>query len=286
MSELSLAQRFLHLSTEKANRPIVARRNSVPSLLRFLQSTDREIRLTTAEAIANLSDHPDNHSFLCHEKGFVSVVYDVYKEAKTTDPEVFNFLAEVFNNLRTVLKTTEDEKEEAENGKSVNDYQSARFSKVRKTRVGKGTSQGCRNIILIVNNLDAQKRNRLEELLQTTRGVVSYSVESESSRVTLYLSTPTATLLQLLEGDGFSATVEYEETNVMSPGAGVRKAPSYLGGEKTGYEAGFWKSLVVHGTANSLASRLERQKEEQNRNQNIEKSHIGTFVSKLTANWW
>ena len=331
VTELNIARRFLTLSQEFNNRPVVARRNTVPSLLRFLQHQDREVRLCAAEAILNLSDHPENPSFLCNEKGFVSIVFEVYRDSEVTDPEVHEILSKVFEALRTVLAAEEEREQQLKdmsqqalidkenmspNSKAkaaassssrafMADGESARFAKNRKTRIANSIT-ACRNMILEVEGAAAivadGRKGDFDEILQTTRGVVSYSVDWDNGRANLFLSTPTSVLQQLMADSGFTITVAHEGEPVHLGGGGGNGGFGGAGGRAGGpsylragnlnasvYDQVFRHTLVLHGAAedNTLAARLKREREEEGKKKALkDKSHVAMFVSKLTAGWW
>eukprot|EP00744_Colponema_vietnamica_P012106 GILI01017000.1.p1 GENE.GILI01017000.1~~GILI01017000.1.p1 ORF type:complete len:328 (-),score=78.30 GILI01017000.1:113-1096(-) len=318
VTEINIARRFLTLSQDFNNRPVVARRNTVPTLLRFLQHQDRDVRLCAAEALANLSDHPENPTFLCNEKGFVAVVFQVYKDSDVADPEVHDALTKVFESLRAVLAADEDrtkeqqQKQEAGNDKEnhsptkasknrfMADGESARFAKNRRTRISNSIT-ACRNMLIEIDGADEivadGRKAAFDELLQTTRGVVSYSIDWANGRANLFLSTPTTVLVKLLEDSGFSISVAHESDPVQlgSPSHSARPAhggPSYIRSGNLNanvYDQVFRHTLVLHGSSedNTLGARLQRQKEEENMKRTAkDKSHVAMFVSKLTAGWW
>lgn len=326
ITEINIARRFLTLSQDYNNRPVVARRNTIPSLLRFLQHQDREVRLCAAEALKNLSDHPENPTFLCNEKGFVAIVFQVYRDSEVTDPEVHDALTRVFESLRTVLAAEEDRERQQQqiavdamkatdkenqspNAKTkgaqkgiMADGESARFAKNRRTRIASSIT-ACRNMLIeidgaaaiVANNDKDGRKTAFDELLQTTRGVVSYSIDWDNGRANLFLSTPTTVLVKLLEDSGFLVTVAHESEPVQlgSPSAGRHQAgPSYLRSGNLNanvYDQVFRHTLVLHGCAedNTLAARLQRQKDEETKKRSAkDKSHVALFVSKLTAGWW
>jgi hypothetical protein len=294
VTELSLARRFNTIAKDYANRPVVARRNTVPTLLRFLTNGDREVRRLACETIFFLCDHPENPDFLCHEKGFVQGVFEAYKETEGTDPELHNFLDAAFGKLRVAIPDAQGDGD-GDASISIADGESARIAKSRTTRVQK-TAQTCRSLEISVSNLGAESVAELEEVFHTTRGVISFTIDLESKSAKLYMSTATLTLLKIMADSGFRAEVVSEvevargsvpQNSGNGAAASTSAAPGYLSSIKS-LASGLRNTLVVHGVENNtLSMRMKRMKEEEMREKNKqEKSAITNFMSKLTAGWW
>lgn len=309
-TELSIAQRIYTLAEDPAKRPVIVRRNTLPTLMRLIPHKDHKVRWTAVSALQLLSSHPDNIEPCCAEKGLLQLLYNTMKDAECTDPELYEITANIFANLKSALgNSNEDASDNGAHGAAADVGGSARIARNRTARVLKGSARECRSMTLKFGGAAASRKSlkdaagcgELEELLQTIRGVVSYSVDQSSRSATLFLSTPTATLLQVLRDEGFDdATVVGESAPQLSTssnggrGGGIGGIPSYLaqdnGGSSSFFGAGidFMKSLVVSGVdSNSLAARLKKQKEEEQRKKTAAaKGHVASFIGKMTASWW
>lgn len=306
ISELSLARRYQALVREYNNRPIVARRNTVPALLKLLMSSEREVRLVAAEVIATLCDHPENPEFMCHEKDFLPTIYNAFQHSESADEELHIILGSVFDSLRVCL---EEQQATAADQTRRADGESARIASGRTTRVLKGAGK-CRSLTLHVEVAAASddqedecaaaqvgrtlQRAELDAVLHTIRGVVSFSVDIDASRCTLYTSTSTVAVLNILSDSGFRARVieesDFADSSTSGYGDGVFAAArgGYIDSIKQLASSIYRNTLVLHGTdSNTLAARLKQQKEEAMRKKNQkEKSQINSFLSKLTTGWW
>lgn len=267
-TELALAKRLHALTKEYRNRPVVARRNTVPTLLKLLVNKQRDVRFTAAEALAFLCDHPENVEYMCQEKGFLPVVYEQYRSAECDDPEMYHVLGSIFDHLRAALDDSTNAAASSQkepgpaaangltprpdrssetgtprtarsttssapptgqvggglqilSGSATNraDGESARIAKHRSTRVLRGVmSAPARNVVIEITDADDASVPELEELFQTTRGVISYSTNPQSRsglpvggrRFGIYMTTATTTLLNILADAGFKATVVEE----------------------------------------------------------------------------
>lgn len=293
VNELSLARRYHTLAKEYSHRPVVARRNTIPSLLKLLRSSDREVRLLAAETILFLAEHPENPEFLCHEKDFLACIYNEYQQSEATDAEIHGVVGNVFDHLRVCL---EKEGEGASRGATA-DGESCRIAKGRSTRVARGVGQ-CRYVTVEIANASSHNLPQLEDSLHTIRGIVSYTMDIPTKRFTLYTSTPSGTIAKVLTDAGFTTVVISDMEAVVDEQenvGGFRKhsfaqgaAPGYLNSAFRGGASIYQHTLVLHGMdSNTLASRIQQQKEEEMRKKNrAEKSQLNKFMSKLTAGWW
>eukprot|EP00796_Vickermania_ingenoplastis_P006743 gene6743-4836_t len=88
-NELALAKRFHALvSSNEDRRPALARRNILPTVVRFLRSTDRELRYTALDSIALLGKHPANHELLASNSVLEAYVRDIQGDTALDDPEI------------------------------------------------------------------------------------------------------------------------------------------------------------------------------------------------------
>lgn len=111
-SELTLVMRFHQISQNYSARPAVARRNTLPTLLRFLQSKDRQIRKYALEAVEMLVQHPDNVEYLGEYPKLVDSVFSIYKEAQYDDPELCERASSVLDALEPTFKGEDPRKAE------------------------------------------------------------------------------------------------------------------------------------------------------------------------------
>ncbi|MDP2058878.1 MAG: hypothetical protein Q8J97_03995, partial [Flavobacteriaceae bacterium] len=302
------------LSQDRATQPVVARRNTMPTLMKFVQHHNSEVQLIAAQTIELLSSHPDNPEFMCREAGFLALMYNMFKETEIDNPELHDVFARIFDNLRPVLMKNAPPSQTSRGGDENTppsgtssgaccDGESARVSKYRSTRVLVGAAaMPSRSLKLALQDFDNSEamRSELEELLQTVRGVISYSIDATGECATLLLTTPTPTLLKLVSDAGFCGSVAEEvevdqgghatDGNAFQQRAGAADGArrSFLRRASFHPTSDFLKSLVPHGVdSNSLAERLKRQKEEQLRTKKeAESSTIRSFISTLTTGWW
>jgi len=293
--ELTLAKRFRTLANDMANRPVVARRGTLPSLLKFLQHHEWEVRHEAAHTILLLAQHPDNPEFLCREPAFIKTVYEAYKAAEMEDPELHGIFQKIFNELRHVLAQSEETTHvlDEENENAVDHMASARVAKNRGTRVRQGAALS-RSLVIKIENLSAATHDELEHLLQTIRGIISYTVDAPLKTVRMFVSTQTSVLVMVLSDGGFEVSVVSDEVVQRSTPDTMSEsgyAPSYrsmAGATKqpSGSFSDFRRTLVLHGLeSNSLQARVAKQKEEQQRKYQQERGTISGLLGKLKS-WW
>ena len=207
--DLSLVRRFFALSSEKANQPVVARRGTIPPLMRFMAHNDREVKTTALKTVERLSSHPENPTYLCQQKGLVSLLFGMYKETEGDDPELHELIAAIFQNLRPALAPCTNNENDPSGGARTG----SPLALPRRVRDAFATVRRHQNIALsefsCMISTEAVS-GALDELLQTTRGITSYTIDLERCVITLYTTAPTATLLRILEDGGLQASVESE----------------------------------------------------------------------------
>eukprot|EP00760_Papus_ankaliazontas_P025474 PhM_4_TR2731/c0_g1_i1/m.100180 len=290
-NELALSGRVRGLCEDYSNRPYIVRRGVLSTLIKFLQHTSRDVQFNAAEALKLLSEHPENPEPMCKERGLLQALATAYQNTEGTDVEIFNLVADVVANLEAAL----DRKDQGRpsEGPQVNETQSAMTTKNRGNRIVHSVVGRTRTVVLDVPAMTENLTRDLGDLLECTRGVVSYTLDPMERTATLYTSTPTPTLLRLLEDKGFVAVVR-SESNPQPRSSAQRRSstaiPQYLTG-KGAEGSDYMKTLVLHGMdTNSLSSRVERQKLEKAR-QAKEKNarqvgQIQGFFQKMTAGWW
>ena len=302
--ELALVNRYAALSEAYDTRPVIARRGTLPSLLKFLRHPNREVRVGAVKTLLLLSAHPENPEVMCRQEGLVKALFALYKASESEDPELNESISGVFENLKPALGSASDGNANAENmPPAIADSGSVRTVKNRPTRIRSTGNVQFRTVVFAMHGMECQEDyDELGELLQTTKGVISYTLERCATDATIvaaatnfrpaqlnvYLSTPTATLLKLLIDQGFDAELVKETIldRHQVPAAGTGPQYDNAAGNQGGASA-FRKSLVLHGAeANSLSERLRRQREEREKKTQEERGSISGFLSKLTASWW
>ena len=293
--ELTLVKRFHQLASDWDNRPVVVRRGTVKSIVRFMRHQEWEVRHTAAETILLLAKHPENKEPLCREPGFLDELFECYKSAEVNDPKLHDTYSEVFEELRSVLAAAEMPGND-ENGPA--DGASIRTVRNRPTRVKHGASVS-RSVTLTVANLTASTHAEMENTLQTTRGIVSYTIDVPDRCVRIFGSTPTAALVTVLTDCGFQVEVASDEAiargsigdeNGDAADFANKPQPTYKGSTfgRLNFFGDFdWKrTLVLHGIeGNSLQARLEQQKAERARKNQQEKGAMANLLGKLKS-WW
>jgi len=111
VNELSVVSKLWNLSSDPNNQPYIVRRNILPALLRFLQSKDPQVTQLSAETLKFLSSHPDNHEYICREKGLLQTIVKVYK-AEQENEKLRSTLAAVLRNLHSAIPTETHSKSE------------------------------------------------------------------------------------------------------------------------------------------------------------------------------
>ena len=291
-SEVALSQRLRTLCEEYGNRPYIVRRGVLATLVKFLTNETREVRLNAAETLRLLSEHPENPEPMCKEKGLLQALATAYQTAEESDPEMFAAVGQVVTNLEAAL----DRRSEAvQQGAIINEGNSSMTTKNRGSRITNSLIGRTRTLVLEIPTLCDANAETLIDVLECTRGVVSFTIDTVLRTATLYTSTSTPTILRLLEDKGFIALVRSETTpQSVTHGSATRRGsnsgqmPQYLSGK--GGNSDYVQSIVLHGfDGNSLSSRLERQKQEKTRAAKEKNAQqlglLGSFVNKLTG-WW
>ncbi|ORC90324.1 uncharacterized protein TM35_000081220 [Trypanosoma theileri] len=234
-TELALVKRFHMLSKNYDNRPVIARRNTLPSLVRFVGSKDRETRQYALAALHLLAQHPENVELLAEQNGLVKEVFKVYKDTEYDDPELHDLSNELLNCLEPVLLGRDPRKETTStavvgssgsgggggggDGSSLNEstmndsFTMARRARAARVLRGVG-SDVIHTVILDIPALDPQSGDDLatiEDIFQTTRGVVSYSVFLENRQARLFITCDTRAVQQVLSDAGFESIVVRDE---------------------------------------------------------------------------
>jgi hypothetical protein len=286
-AELGLAKRLHTLSSDYDNQPLVARRGIIGSLMKFMQSTSTEVRITAADTVRLLSSHPENPEYLVRERGLVPLLFQCFQDSEAENQELHGIYAAIFENLRPALGMDKEGEEGGnEGGDMMDKLESVRTVKRRTARTKHSTAFKSRRLVIGFEADEEATKEDIDEVLQTTRGVVSYTVDMDTHTMQLYLSTATEAVVKLLEDAGFKCDVQFEGPMESRPTSAAHgDGPGYLDDAK---QSEYKRSLVLHGMdGNSLASRIEKRKQEQQRKKmQAERGHIASFISKLTSSWW
>ncbi|RNF05944.1 hypothetical protein TraAM80_04280 [Trypanosoma rangeli] len=314
-TELALVKRFHALSKNYDNRPVVARRSTLPALVRFLGSKDRETRKYSLAALHLLAEHPENVELLAEEDGLVQKVFRVHKDAEYDDPELYELTNQLLDLLEPVLLGQDPRKKEVPEEKSMgcsgsnncmeDNTVDTSFSLARRKRAARVLhgvgSDAIHTVILDIPALDPRNGDDLatiEDIFQSTRGVLSYSIFLEQGQAQLFMTCETRAVQQSLLDAGFESVVVRDDIvnrGIFGGDEGDRtsnnrsyydgetppKRPSYLESfTNTLYET----ALVLRGGGSqddSLSSRVRRQQDREQRGT----STLG-YVANALSKWW
>ncbi|KPI90587.1 hypothetical protein ABL78_0347 [Leptomonas seymouri] len=369
-TELSLVRRFHTFLQNYDARPAVARRNTLPTLSRFLRSKDREIRKLSLEAVYLLAEHPENIELLGNNRELVEGVVEIYDAAQYDDPELceqssntLDLLAPTFTDgdprekvvARRAeheagagpLGTTRTQAATPQRTGSSNDlrdfsnavseydtivadmhggegfrdadqmsvvsngtgYETMSCSSRQARRVAgeqmppseviRGVGKDCPlSIVLELPALDAMTDiSDIEEILQTTRGVISYTVTASAHQIRVFLSAfAQAPLQNLLAEAGYEnilASAERMRYQASDGGnqslnnsfffdEGARR-PTYVQTAKN-FASSLFRSVMVYRDPqnNSLAARIRQQR-------TVQEEGGSTTADRLAqafARWW
>ncbi|KAG8347712.1 hypothetical protein ERJ75_000038400 [Trypanosoma vivax] len=318
-TELALAKRFHMLSKNYDNRPVVARRNTLPTLVRFIRSNDRETRQYSLAALLLLAQHEENVELLCLERGLVQGVYGAYKDSVYDDPELHDVTEQILNCLAPVLQGRDPRNSERQasgavgsSGSVEEDALESTFAvarRARASRVRRGVgSDSIHTAMLDIPALDPRSGNNIEaieDIFQTTRGVLSYSIFVENRQARLFLTCETEAVQKVLTDSGFESVVVRDdvvtqdlfgsggENHGGDSGSSCGTNRSYYDSDSTQqrptYLQSFAKSLyqtalVLSGSSkpeDTLSSRVQQQRAREQENN----STLG-YVAKTLSKWW
>ncbi|EAN78322.1 uncharacterized protein TEOVI_000368300 [Trypanosoma equiperdum] len=319
-TELALAKRFHMLSKNYSNRPVIARRNTLPTLVRFIRSNDRETRHYSLSALLLLAQHEENVELLCLERGLVPGVYAVYKDADYDDPQLREIADQILNCLEPVLQGRDPRKasqtsvtpvgssSDAVDSDPLNDS----FSPSRRARAGRVLrgvgSDAIHTVLLDIPALDPNGGDNIEaieDIFQTTRGVLSYSIFVENRQARLFVTCATQVVQQVLSDSGFESVVVRDDVvnqEMFGGGAdgsaglnsgGNRSNTSYYDGGSPQHRPSYLQSvansiyqsaLVLGGGSRNNDTLSARVNEQRTREQEGE-STFG-YISKTLSKWW
>ncbi|AYU83940.1 hypothetical protein, conserved [Leishmania donovani] len=367
-TELSLVRRFHALLQNYDSRPTVARRNTLPTLSRFLRSKDRQIRKLSLEAVYLLAEHHENLELLGNDHDLVDGVVEIYDGARYDDPELYDLSNKTLDLLapafrcgdprEAVARRAEQDAGVASAGavplcptplpdagssselpdlsnavreydtimgdghaEAVGDFDqlsvisggtgfemassSSHLTRrmtdpaLRPSEVIRGVGKDCPlSIVLEIPALDAMTdTSHIEEILQTTRGVVSYTITASAHQIRVFLSAfAQAPLQNMLTEAGYeNLLTSAERMRYQGSDAGNQslngsffydqqnKRPSYVQSAKN-FASNLFNSVMVYSDPrnNSLAARIRQQRAVKEEGGSTTADRIAQAFSR----WW
>lgn len=370
-TELSLVRRFHALLQNYDARPAVARRNTLPTLSRFLRSKDRQIRKMSLEAVHLLAEHPENLELLGNNRELVKGVVEIYDAAQYDDPELCELASKTLELLAPTFHDGDPRAEvvarraQQEAGASVGGISASRATPVlphagssselrdlsnaigeydtivgdghgetgfdfdqvsvisggtgfdmastssyrtrrttdpalrRPSDVLRSVGKDCPlSIVLEIPALDVMTdTSHIEEILQTTRGVLSYTITASAHQIRVFLSAFAQAPLQ-------NALHEAGYENILASAERMRhhggdtgnqsfngsffyddesKRPSYVQSAKN-FASNLFRSVMVYRDpqSNSLAARVRQQQAAQEEGGSTTADRLAQAFSR----WW
>ena len=299
-TQVALSLRLLDLSYPYNHRPYIARRGVLDTLTRFLEQENVEVRINAAKTLLLLSEHPENPELMCRESGLLQALRVAYEsvqedgvnapvgnhdneiqtaENKTPEVTLLHSLSQVVQNLENALEA----KFESEESPYIEPC-SAMVSKRPTARVSQSQLQDTRKLVLDIPSLMSSSTDTLADLLESVRGVISFTMNLDSHEVTLHLTTPTPTLLRLLEDRGHLAVVRSDFFVNAGQGDTRRESlPSYLPSRGHYGSSGRDMGSVVPYGDHSLAARRRRRRRRRTREA---EEHSGGLLQRIASVFW
>eukprot|EP00995_Heteronema_vittatum_P000499 NODE_1066_length_1078_cov_180.125364_g743_i0.p1 GENE.NODE_1066_length_1078_cov_180.125364_g743_i0~~NODE_1066_length_1078_cov_180.125364_g743_i0.p1 ORF type:complete len:254 (-),score=77.95 NODE_1066_length_1078_cov_180.125364_g743_i0:245-1006(-) len=249
VNELTVVTKLRALSLDPNNQPYIVRRNILPTLLKFLTCGDKQVTLLAAETLNTLSSHPDNPDYMCREKGLVPAVVKLYQA--TPDPELKASLGGLMKNLHNAVPNAGAPKDKA-----------------APAAPAAASAPESRCLLFRLPTLTDASAPATEKAVLQLKGVVSCTCAVDDQVAKVYV--------QGLTDADFAAAMQ--EAGLQ--GEVVAQAPAV--------PSEYQRSLVASGE-NSLAARLERQKEErlkERQRQQAQEEGMGRFFRKITSAFW
>ncbi|GET93656.1 hypothetical protein, conserved [Leishmania tarentolae] len=368
-TELSLVRRFHALLQNYDSRPTVARRNTLPTLSRFLRSKDRQIRKLSLEAVYLLAEHHENLELLGNDHDLVDGVVDIYDGAQYDDPELYDLSNRILDLLaptfrsgdprEVVARRVEQDAGATSTGGTVplcttptpdpgssselpdmstavrdydrainnghaegvldfdqlsvisggtgfemassSSYRTRRMTDpaLRPSQVIHGVGKDCPiSIVLEIPALDTMTdTSRIEKILQTTRGVISYTITASAHEIRVFLSAFSQAPLQntLTEAGYENMLTSAERMRYQGSDFGNQSfngsffydqqstRPSYVQSAKN-FASNLFNSVMVYSDPknNSLAARIRQQQ--------VAKEEGGSTtadrIAQAFSRWW
>ncbi|CCW69972.1 unnamed protein product [Phytomonas sp. Hart1] len=324
-AELSLIKRFHMLSQDYDARPAIARCNTLPVVSRFLSNNDREVRKLCLEAVYLLSQHPDNVDLLGSELSLVNGIFHIYSEAQYNDPELYELSNLTLDTLGPGLRDGDPRHTEAlrhaAEDRSVSPVENTcepNSSSLRNSTDDMESSLGARcglhetatappthsrvwaphMVTMEVPALHTHTdTSDLEEILQRTKGIISYTITSSAHQLRVFLFREALQPLQdALNDAGYVNLVLSNERIANQEDLGnnhhntnksyydeEEKRPSYLEGVKS-FASNLCKAVTLYtgNNSNTLAARVQRQREVGDQ----KGSRVADRLVRNIANWF
>ncbi|CAD2213158.1 hypothetical protein AGDE_00102 [Angomonas deanei] len=321
-SELALVKRFCAVSEKYDTRPSIARRNTMPTLVRFLDSKEREIRKYSLEAVYLLAQHPDNVFYIGDNEELVKGVVKIYQDAQYDDPELCEKANLVLDVLSPTFENGDPRKTDGRLSPSAQENSvdsSPRKTVLVDTSVGedlddlnandvscgtadsdrRSTQGGSVSALLEIPALNPRTNIKDVELVfQRTQGVLSYTVYSAQKQVKVFLNAQAQlpSLQQNLTTAGYINLVLKVERLFRPEGRGTaaparsyydteQSAPTYLTTAKS-FASNLYGALIAYTNPenNTLAARVQRRR--QLEAQGEQTNSVTERAARAFAKWW
>ena len=247
-TEVALSKRLRILCTDYENRPYVVKRGVLPTLVKFLSHENLLIAVNAAESLHVLSEHPDNPTPMCKENALLPALSKAYQTYSTmasnpsirteqpydnaaddlqsvnteasfssTDPSstpICAHLAELISKIVANLESSLEEVGSPETAQpsQITDETSMWMNDSHShARIQSSVIHQTRSVVLDIPSLTEDTVNQLATLLETIRGIISFTIDFNRHVVRLLLTTPTPTFLRILDDHGFIAIILHEE---------------------------------------------------------------------------
>jgi len=236
VSKVVLVVRQLRdLSADPLSRPYIARRGVLPGIVDFLRHSSAEVVLLAAEALRNLSQHPDNLELIRSQPRLMDTLVGLKGRSDVAD-----IVADCLGRLQRPSAAAPPAPSAVE-GRAEKHFVAAKVSRLFLSSV----------------------RQRVEEgVLRIERGIISFTIDVATGAVRIYTYLPDAALLQTLRTHGVDATgLEREAADVSTENsAPAGPAPQYLSPGKGRKRLAQARALLLRNDADdSLVSRMARQ---------------------------
>jgi len=283
VNELTVVSKLRDLAADPANQPYIVRRSILPTLQKFLADKDPLVALRAAETLRFLSSHPDNPEYMCREKGLVPAVVRLYQS--TPDPALKAVAADIMKNLRSAIKpqgsaapngtaaaTVPPSPLRPESGSAEAATSSPAVAAAVPVPLAPPPEPPVPEFAIVLEVWDnTLKCDDVEKAVVAMKGVLSCVAMPESRAVRVVSRVEGSSLVAQLKQQGMAVDVADQKPYVPAD-------PS---------DAGTTKPLVAAGE-NSLAARLQRQREERMRERDAQKeqeTNMGRFFKKISSLW-
>lgn len=322
-TELALVQRFHSLSQKYDTRPAIARRNTLPTLSRFLTSKEREIRKLALDAVHMLSQHPENVELLATEQPITEGVFSIYREAQYDDPELHELSSRTLDCLCVAMPDGDPRRAEvlrraAEEGLlGAGTDSMSRASSLEYQRNSRGgldsdgdsddgpearqgpdasANQSSHVVTFDLPALNPRiDTSDLEEILQKTKGVLSYTIAASVHQIRVFMASRAIKPLQeALNAGGYINIVVSDDRIARQNSVGsvhrsyydddaAAKRPTYLQSARSFASSLFNAVALYTGQEGNTLASRVQRQREIDQSQS---SQTADRVAKAFANWW